>query len=327
MPGTVATALRRLDSAAFGLAARGGPADLQEVLMAAADLETGVGRATVFHKGPPDLRPIQGLPASAWVPHLDDGSAEFRLAVSLASEHDGRGACLRWLLQPVTRSLSTPGLVWSEEPASVVGLGHRPIDEVLALAHARRSVEVGTSSDGQDAPLTSGEHESGIGVQTAYRWRIAAPGIDVARFAAEELDDARLSEWLEALLLLDWTAQSVDVSRWGIPSRDELALAPMAWVLLAPFFHGWPIPVSRDTTVQLRPEADWPARLAGGAVGPVLDAALRRLRIAHLDPALADVGILQRTGPPGPRLAAALLFPITTQDAAALIRRIAPLPL
>jgi hypothetical protein len=39
------------------------------------------------------------------------------------------------------------------------------------------------------------------------------------------------------------------------------------------------------------------------------------------------VGILQRTGPPGPRLAAALLFPITTQDAAALIRRIAPLPL
>ncbi|MGA2873848.1 MAG: type I-U CRISPR-associated protein Csx17, partial [Candidatus Dormibacteria bacterium] len=99
MPGTVATALRRLDSAAFGLAARGGPADLQEVLMAAADLETGVGRATVFHKGPPDLRPIQGLPASAWVPHLDDGSAEFRLAVSLASEHDGRGACLRWLLQ------------------------------------------------------------------------------------------------------------------------------------------------------------------------------------------------------------------------------------
>lgn len=327
MPATVATALRRFDTAAFGLAARGGPAALQETLTAAADLETAVGCATAFQKGPPDLRPIQGLAASAWVPRLDDGSAEFRLAVSLASQHDRGGACLRWLLRPVTRSRSTPGLVWSEAPAPVVGLGHRPIHGVLALAHVRRSVEARTSSDGQDAPLVSDEREAGIGVQTGYQWRIAAPGIDVARFAADDLDDARLGDWLGALLLLDWVNQPIDISRWFTPSRDWVALAPTAWVLLAPFFHGRPITISNDTRVHLRPEADWPVRLASGAVVPVVDAALRRLRIAHLEPALADAGILQRTGPSGPRLAAALLSPITTQDAAALIRRIVPPPL
>lgn len=327
MPATVTTALRQFDTAAFELAARGGPGELLRVLTAAADLETGVGRATAFRKGPPDLRPIQGLPASAWVPRLDDGSAEFRLAVSLASQHDGEGACLRWLLQPVTRSRKTSGLVWSEAPAPVVGFGHRPIHEVLGLAHVRRSVEVGTSSDGQEAAPASGVGDAGTGVQTAYRWRVAAPGRDVARFAAGDVDDARLGEWLGALLLLDWEAGPVDLSRWFILSRDWVALAPTAWVLLAPFFHGRPIPVSGNATVNLQPEADWLGRLASGAVVPVVDAALRRLRIARLKPALADAGILGRTGPPGLRLAAALLSPITTQDAMALIRRIVPPPL
>ena len=327
MPATVAMALRRFDAAAFELAAKDGAAALQEVLTAASDLETGVGRATAFRKGPPDQRPIQGLAASAWVPRLDDGSAEFRLAVSLASLHDGGGACLRWLLQPVTRSRKTSGLVWLEAPAPVVGFGHRPIHEVLALAHVRRSVEVGTSSDGPEAAPASGVGDAGTGVQTAYRWRVAAPGRDVARFAAGDVDDARLGEWLRALILLDWEAGPVNVPEWFIPSRDWVALAPTAWVLLAPFFHGRPIPVSGNTTVNLKPEADWLGRLASGAVVPVVDAALRRLRIARLKPALADAGILGRTGPPGLRLAAALLSPITTQDAMALIRRIVPPPL
>jgi CRISPR-associated protein Csx17 len=327
MPATVAMAIRRFDMAAFELAVQGGPAELQQVLLAAADLESGVSRAPAFRKGSPDLRPIQGLAASAWVPHLDDGSAEFRLAVALASQHDGGGACLRWLLGPVARSRNTPGLVWSEAPAPVVGLGHRPIHEVLALAHARRSVEVRTSSKDPEALPVPGEGEAGTGFQTAYRWRIAAPGIDVARFATGDIDEARLGEWLEALLLLDWAAGTVEVSGWFIPSQpfqDWGALAPTAWALLAPFFHGRPIPVSSDTTVHLRPEADWPGRLASGAVLPVVDAALRRLRIARLKPALADPGILQRTGPQGPWLAATLLCPITAQTAASLIRRIAP---
>ena len=327
MPTNVAMAIRRFDTAAFELAARSGPAELQQVLGAAADLETGVSRAPGFRKGPPDLRPIQGLAASAWVPHLNDGSSEFRVAVALASQHDGGGACLRWLLRPVTPSRNTPGLVWSDAPAPVVGLGHRPIHEVLALAHARRSVGVRTSNSGSDTPSASGEGEAGTGVQTAYRWRIAAPGIDVARFATGDLDEARLGEWLEALLLLDWAGEPVAVSEWFIPSQDWGILAPTAWALLAPFFHGRPIPVSSDSAVNLRPEADWPGRLASGAVLPVVDAALRRLRIARLKPALADPGILQRTGPPGPWLAATLLCPITTQAAATLVRRIAPPPL
>ena len=327
MPATVATALRQFDRGAFELAARGGPGELQRVLTAAADLEAGVGRATAFRKGPPDLRPIQGLAASAWIPRLDDGSAEFRLAASLASQHDEGGACLRWLLRPVTRSRKTSGLVWSEAPAPVVGFGHRPIHEVLALAHARRSVEANALGDSQEAPLSSSSNEAGIRVRTAYRWRVAGPGRDVARFAADDLDSARLGEWLAALLLLDWVAERVDVSEWFIPSLDWVALAPTAWVLLAPFFHGRPIPFSGDTTVHLQPEADWIGRLASGAVVPVVDAALRRLRIAHLKPALTDARIVGRTGPPGLRLAAALLSPITTQDAAALIRRIVPPPL
>ncbi len=327
MPATVAMALRQYDTAAFELAARGGAGELRRVLMAAADLEASTGRATAFRSGPPDLRPIQGLPASAWIPRLDDGSAEFRLAVALASQRDESGTCLRWLMRPMTRSRKTSDLVWSEAPAPVVGFGHRPIHEVLALAHVRRAVKASASSDAGETQLSSTSSEAGIGFQTAYRWRVPAPGRDVARFAADDVDSLRLGEWLAALLLLDWVAERVDVSGWFIPSHDWVALAPTAWGLLAPFFHGRPIPVSGDTAVHLQPEADWVGRLASGAVLQVVEAALQRLRIARLKPALADARVVARTGPPGVRLAAALLAPITMQDAAALIRRIVPPPL
>ncbi len=323
---TVATALHRFDRAVFALADRSGPAQLQQILASVADLETAVGRATAYGAGPPGLLPIQGLDASAWVPHLDDRSPEFRLAAALASQHDDGGACLRWLLRPVTRFRLASRLAWSEAPAPVVGFGTRPIHEVLALAHVRRSVEIRAAANGQEVPSDSREHGLGTGVQSAFRWRIAAPAVDVARFAAGDLDDDRLGALLSALLLLDW-ARPVDVSGWFVPARDRGGPAPTAWVVLAPFFHGRPIAPLSGTTVDLCPEADWLGRLARGAAAPVVEAALRRLRMARLNPIMFDGRVLQRTGPSGPRLAAALLCPLPTGDAEALLRRVVPPPI
>lgn len=312
-PAGVGMTLRRVDKAMFTLATAGGSRRLQDVLRALSELEAALGNSVSFRVRA-RIRPLQGLPAVSWLPHLDDGSPEFGIAAALASLHDPDGTCLRMMLRPVTRASKGPGLDWNEGSPEVPGFGVRPFVAVLADAHARRSIEVASASDGGIADGTPG-------VQTAFAFRLPAPGPDAARFAAGELDDVRVAELFGGLMLLDWQ-RTPQVGGWQA-YRGRLP-PPPAWAVLAPFFHGRPL---RDPTVTLRPEASWPALLVAGREEVVLKAALRRLRIARLDAAPADARVMAASAPPGPRLAAGLLVPIGGRECAHLLNLIVPQPI
>lgn len=325
-PAAVTRALRRVDSAMFRAAEHGGHRRLQEVLVAVAEVEAAVGRSGGFReKG--RIRPIQvqGLPANEWLPRLDDGSPELRLAASLASQHDDDGQCLRWLLRPVRAHPHHRGLEWSEAPASVAGFGVQPFAAVLAQALVRRAITGGQASPSDDRP--SSDSHGGpelVGVQTAFRWRVASPLADVVAFVSDDLDDDRIGSLLAGLLLLDWR-QRVEVGQW-FQHRAAPGVAPPAWALLAPFFHGRPIEVDGQA-VALLPQATWPPRLACGRLEPVIEEAVRRLRIAALDPAVTDSRVIAATAPTGTRLAAALLCPLSAGGSASLLRRTVPEPI
>jgi len=316
-PAAVARALRRVDAAMFEVAARGGPRRLQEVLITIAETEAAVSRSGGFRRKARVL-PVTGLAAADWLLRLDDGSAELRLAASLASLHDDDGSCLRWLLRPVQPHPQYRSLEWSDGPAPVEGFGIRAPADVLASALVRRAVASRERRSGDG-------HSEAVGVQTAFRWRVAAPVADLAAFVSGELDDDRLGRLLAALLLLDWR-QRVEVGRW-FERHSPGPVPPPAWAVLAPFFHGRPIEASDGLTVSLRPQATWPSRLARGHVGPVLDEAVRRLRMARLDPAVAHGDAIAKAAPDGARLAAALLCPLTSGGAASLLRRAVPSPI
>ena len=320
-PAGVERALHRAEAAIFEVAVRGGPARLQTVLVATAGLEAAVGRAAGFRQKA-RVAPIHRLPAEEWLPKIDDGSPELRLAAALASQHDEDGACLRCLLRPV-RTSKERRLEWSDGPAPVAGFGVRPVLDVLADALVRRVLTV------QRRPARGSSREAdreggGPGVATAFRWRIGAPLDDVSAFVAEELDDARLGRLLAGLLLLDWSG-SVDVGQW-FGHRGGAGLLRPAWAVLGPFFHGRPV-VLDGQEVELWPQSWWPARLVAGEVQAVVGDALRRLRMARLDPAPADTASLAAAGPRGRRLAAALLCPLTNGGAAVLLRRTVPEPI
>jgi len=327
-PATVTTLLRRLDSAEFDLAERGGPRMLQVVLVRAAELEEAVGRATSF-RSDARLRPVQGLRAQSWMPVLDDGTAEFRIAAATASQHDDT-ASLRLLVRPMVMERTRRRLEWSEAPPPVVGLGVRPIHHVLADALVRRSVEATAASQNKTPYEGLGgpgpDAEPIPGVQTAYRWRIPAPVDDVAAFAEAEVDESRLGGLLSGLMLLDWRA-SVEVGHWFQQRHGASRPPAPAWSLLAPFFYGRAVRSPTGNDIRLRPGADWPAKLRANRVESVLTAALLRLRIARLDPAVADTGALARGSPSGQRIAAALMVPLSSASVSGLLRRIVPPPL
>ncbi|MFN8035979.1 MAG: type I-U CRISPR-associated protein Csx17 [Acidimicrobiia bacterium] len=317
-PTAVSEAMRRCDAAVFEHARVGTPAALLDVLAATADLESRLARSPQFRDEHAHAAPVSGLAAAEWLPLLDNGSVEFRLAAALASQHDGIGRpFLRLQLRPV-KALGDRGLDWVKGGAAVEGLLRRPLVDVLAdalIARARARAGEAGKEDQRDAEVSPG-------VDTSARYRVAAPVTDVATFVRGEVDDERLATLLAALLLLDYRG-GVE-HRW--PERvSDLGLVAPAWAILAPFFHGRPIRVGAAEPVTLRPELTWPAQLARGRVAPVVASALRRLRYARLDPAVAPRP--HPEGGSGPRLAAAMLIPISSSAAAAILRRVVPAPL
>lgn len=342
MPAGAATALRRLDGAQFEVSLRGGALRLQEVLVAAAELEVAVGRSAGLREQ--TGRPVQGLRAADWLPVLDDGSPELRLAAAVASQADPlSGAQLSRfdkhstspaLLLRAVRRAGPRALEWSQQAPRVSGHRILPVVEVLANLLVRRMIDVTGRTQADDG------HEAGqVGVQPAFQFGLRAPLSDVAALVDGRLDEGRLDRLLAAFVLLDWrpgsrypsrtTSVKLDTSRWPKLAGPLNSPAPALWALLAPFFHGPPIDPGDGFARRLRPSAGWPYLLLTGKAARVAEEALGRLRIARLDPAPTCARALGGTGDraAGARLAAALVCPLSKSSVSALLRRVVPEPI
>ena len=310
-PAGVATAIRRLDQAIFDLAVSGGSQALQQVLTLLAGAEAVIGTAGSF-RDRTRLAPIQGLKAASWLPRLDDETSEFKVAAALASLRDKSGFCLRFLIRPVQQAAKGRGLSWTDGSPEVTGLGLRPLCNVLADAHARRSVDLAASRLGDQS-------ESEVpGTQTAFRYRMPVPLDVAAAFADGLLDDDRIEFLLAGLMLLDWSERPA-YGNWFVRGQGLVSPPSPAWAILAPFFHGSPLPGRNGV---LCAQSTWPAQLSAGRVAPVIASALVRLRMARLEPLVTDVGAIARSCPPGPRLGAALLISLTNWDCGNLLSRV-----
>lgn len=332
LPAGVATALRATEAAEFALAS--GEGELLDVLIAASRLNRAVTRSPAARERVRRPLSMSGKDSQNWAHALlRSGIAhscerELRLALSLASARDGSSSPgTGWGL----RTLLTPHLD-PAKPALVVGLGSRPIVDVLADAHARRVVEVVKSK------RSAGDEEQ-VGVPTRFEYGTAPPLGDMAAWVAGDLDEDFLGVLVEACLVLDFRSR-ID---WP-PPPDVEGFFPPELCLLAPFYGPQPSKAETGSTAPrptetrpeeagtnrfaapLVPEADWPALLAAGRAAPVLDAALRRLRIAGLEPV---VSIMHPSPDPATarRLGAALLMPQRRSTRARLLERICPEPI
>jgi CRISPR-associated protein Csx17 len=352
LPAGPSTTLRRLDNAMFELATDGGARRLQDVLVVVAELERAVARSRTLRAqvtepfGNPDRRPAATgepmlLESYRWLPLLEDGSSEFRLAAALASGRDrpppsnpdGNGLGAQRPVGPASgdrrdtpatllRGISVlPGrgrrLAWRPEGRPVVaGLGIDSLVEVLGVLVQRRAIEVGARRDDDSI----GEVQGQVGIDPGYPLSIPAPVEDVVGFTGGRVDDVGLARLLSALLLLRFRGQ---VTFRKAPEHTGPAVhTPGAVALVLPFFHGRKFqPVGAPTPVRLRAAPAWPRLLGADRVEEVVADALHRLRVARFDPLVADVRSLAR-GVSGPRLLAATAFPLSDRGVTSLLHRV-----
>ncbi|MHB8594805.1 MAG: hypothetical protein ACYDB3_10845, partial [Acidimicrobiales bacterium] len=215
----------------------------------------------------------------------------------------------------------------------IEGLGLRPISSVLADAHARRVVDLLAARRS-----SSGVPEQ-IGMPTRFHEGLNAALHDAGALVEGRVDEELLADLLAGCMLIDWRwvkRSKVRLSGSRVPVGEFL---PPGLSVLGPFYaeqersggaNSEPEPGDWDRHLEakaLSPEARWPALLAAGRAGPVMVAAVRRLRIAGLDPVVRGDRVSLGVDPGGARrLGAALMCRLSWDSRLRLLRHSCPDP-
>lgn len=336
-PASIKTATRRIEIAQFRFVNARTPGEetnaLQEMLLATARTEQHVGRN---NDAVTKVRfPLQ-LDASEWVPALDDGSAEFQIARTLASLRDHfdtegterykqHGTSLASMLRPV--QMKSNGLQFLEDEPVIRGLGRRDLVTLLTEVACHRAIVIENRQPKKsiDTVIASS------GMKFAFDYAYPASIEALSAFVQGKLSDTKISDLLEAMLLLEkrdgWKhlnlnrrEEEKEVARKrkenpDLPYPEQSGLLPVltdpAWWPIAMFTSNQTSPTPTDDEridrQWLLMPSTWPAKLRSGDVIEVAKDARRRLRIAGYNAEKA-FDSLSITTISGQRIAAALLI-------------------
>lgn len=328
-PSAIRLVAGQLEQACFQLASRGTPEDACLALEAMGAAEHTLARSrSAIEVG---MRPLSRAQAAPWIEAANDGTAEFTLAAALASLRDRRprSPALRDYLHGTRRATASSDTEFDPERRhAVTGKG---VTGLLAAIHARRHLNAAARQGAEAADTT---HNSG---NEGDQQRMSGDGtgpvglafdmgtwcdIRIARlFVANRLDQDRVLRLLYGMVLLDHRAHA-PIPR--VPTGADVTV-PIFDVLALAWMGKRRRPGSSDGPEPLGPRRGWAARLAAGAIRPVIADALLRLRMAGLEPILAVGDLLTGISDGsrlGPRLGAALLIRLRPTDIDRIARKL-----
>lgn len=307
-PAAILRALHRLDMCVWSLCQKGGQARLLDVLVCLGLCEkTLASRISWLNKS--GIRPIPLLPPK-WIEESYDGSAEFRLAASLASitaKYKDKEGKPYWLsvrshLEPV--KISNRRVSWCKgsdgnsikQTNDVVWQEGNP---VLALNKIFKRRLILAEQSG---------HETWSDFA-----RVNSLVEDVGVFLEGGLNLERFSDLLWGLVLVDWP--KIEKTLPWSTSKELETWVGAAFALLKLCFSG---KLLKDSVkIPLVPAIHY--RAVSGDGGRAINLAIRRLRGSDLAPAVKSVAV---KGELSKKLAAAMLFPLSTYAIAQLEKRI-----
>lgn len=293
----------------------------QDVLLRLGDVEAVMRRGTGFGAQPvPRLRP-------EWVVASDDGTAEFRLALSFALQSCAYRVGGRRVEDQVRRhwlplERKRPGLPSDPErkprfattgagstarlevSPEVVMDGRRGLDDAVALVE-RRLVEASQRED-RHLPLSAAPHaDAGVA--------------DLASLLSGGVDLDRTLILARALMALDrrsWAERYVPIE----PPR-ALDWPDDAWLAIRLCALPWPLRTRSGFKLDVGTDPAIVRRLAAGDAASAVDLALRRLGAAGV-----RCTVRVATAPPATarRWAAALAFPVTKRTAERFLHLLDP---
>jgi CRISPR-associated protein Csx17 len=300
-PSQASRALRRLETTIFELCKHPGPLSLQAVLSSLGEAERVLATSTKW-RTESNVRPIPTLSVD-WLDQSDDGSAEFRLAASLAAIYTPEIGNMRQHLVPVDSSGRWPA--WIEIGPDILNVvwNAGSLESNLIAVIQRRNV----LAQRQGNRSTSGT------LVFPGNSRSYATLRDIQAFIQSKVQDERIASLVRGLVLIDWR----NVLPRGNPNEDpqSIDLKPDALYSIIKLCHS-PHPI-RGNDVSLEPAI---LRLAiANRLGDASQLAARRLLASNLPP---SIRMATRQGANSRRIVAATLFPITWLDTQKVARQV-----
>lgn len=281
-PAGIKRAFRAIGDAIFLYCERGGKEQLQRVLRALGQAERTVAKQS-SRKTRERLRPLQGL-GPEWIRECDDGSPEFRLAVSLASIYDGRAGPIRQNLEPV--GFENGRWRWDEtsllvvpDSSDIVRVASAILVKRLLLAKQKQEVRSETRV------LTATEEAAVKPEPLPIRGRFETSLADIDVFLCEATDDSKILDLLWGLIAVDWRKwkrshgpQSARM-RSDLPGLNGGERISRAYALLKILFLPEGIEADRDQeSITVKVDEEILSRLTGGDVDRAIELAVSRLR-------------------------------------------------
>jgi CRISPR-associated protein Csx17 len=289
-------AQQRIEDAIFRLCESGSEDHLREVLISLGAAEAELSSGEKF-RDEKKLRPISGLRLS-WARECNDGSDEFRLAMSLASIcGENSSGSIRENIEPV--NVTEKGVDWAIKSVHAVW-GNGSLEDNMAAVLHRRAIEARAQSLPHPI-LTS---------------RCFASLNTINAFLNGETDETKVEELLRGLILLDWQKTEQDFKP-QTQTRKVPPSLPRAYALLKLLF----LPAGkfqRDKSsepITIKHEPAIVPLLRAGRMPDALQIAYQRLQASGLTPATRQ---FHYDDSEGTRLAAALLISIDEPSIRAL---------
>ena len=312
IPPRFKVALRKIDVAMFDYCRYGGKTRFAEILRALGRAERELAGAERF-RGDKYIKPLGPLP-SGWVEACNDGSTEFQLALALAGiyvpKQEGmekkRLGGIRSNLEPVDER---PYLKWSEGTRAVVWNSADLSTNMLNVL-ARRIMD-GSRAGLKSLPIDSPR---------------MTPKNAIASFIAGDVDDVKISELLWGLMLVKIKPREKSEERDNPQIETPFTPLPRNYALLKLLFLSRKLEIDNDEN-EIRLEPRIIPLLRTGRLGEACKIAMRRLRSSGVVPMPHRTGAQPNRDDAWDftmddkqvrRLAAALLFPISTNSAANL---------
>lgn len=282
-PGSVLAASRKIENRILELCISGSDMALYRLFLEMGRAERAVVRSGIW-KDSPYLNPLV-LRSSQWIEKTYDGSAEYRLAASIASCWSKASGSVRYLIEPLNRQSVFPGFSKDRKNA---GLWHGSLVDGMISLLSRMLIEA----------------EKGDIKTYPVHGRFPAMLDDIALFLDENVNYRKIRELVNSLMLMSWYNYS-----GSCPWEDRIPseVKPSgAWSLLKLVYlrtppYGIVIPVDRAIL-----------RLASsGKLNGAVKKAANRLRGSGLTPVFRKAaGSSALSG----RIAAALLFPLSQRN-------------
>jgi CRISPR-associated protein Csx17 len=292
-PSQARRALRRLETSIFELCKHPGPLSLQVVLSSLGEAESVLATSTKW-RTESNVRPFPTLSVD-WLNQSDDGSAEFRLAASVAAIYTPEIGNMRQHLVPVDSSGRWPA--WIEIGPDILNVVWTAgsLESNLIAVIQRRNI----------LAQRQGNRSTGGTLVFPGNSRSYATLRDIQAFIQSKVQDERIASLVRGLVLIDW--RNVLPNRNPNEDPQSIDLKPDALYSILKLCHS-PHPI-RGNDVSLEPAI---LRLAiANRLGDATQLAARRLLASNLPP---SIRMATRQGANSRRIVAATLFPITWLD-------------